>query len=72
MAGHTDNHTLATLQLGFVRGLIIVLGIAADDIGVSFLIVVELRQSGVKPGLDSIQVHLVGIEYFFIYYLLEI
>ena len=64
--GYTDGHALAALQFRGVRRLIIVPRVRSYIIGITFLVVVELRESGVKPGFERVQVHRVGIEHLFI------
>ena len=50
--GYTDGHALAALQFRGVRRLIIVPRVRSYIIGITFLVVVELRESGVSPALN--------------------
>ena len=60
---YADGHALAALQPGGVRCLIVVSCVGRDVIGIVLFVVVELREAGVQHGLESVQVHRVGIEH---------
>ena len=67
-AGHADGHALASGQLGGIRRLIVVPCIGSDVIDVALLVVVELREAGVKLGFEGVQVHRIGIEHVLIHF----
>ena len=60
--GDADGHTLASLKLYFIRRLVIITVIRSYIVGISVLIIIELRQPDIQLGFESVQVHRVGIK----------
>ena len=66
VASHADGGCLTTGNLLAIRGLIVFLAVGTKIIGEAFLIVIVVGKMGIQAGLESCQVHRIGVEHILI------